>query len=115
MKKRIEEQTIMDVFTFSTFSRLCSNSGIILKQIESFKFCQLQIPYSVSITDQNNYVNEYQFNWSSNKVLNNENNNNHVCNTAIIVEDNPTILKFYQNIMTNANFPHKAFSNGKDA
>jgi DNA-binding response OmpR family regulator len=47
--------------------------------------------------------------------LNNENNNNHVCNTAIIVEDNPTILKFYQKIMTNANFPHKAFLNGKDA
>jgi len=39
----------------------------------------------------------------------------HVCNTAIIVEDNPNILKFYERMMDNANLPYKSFLIGKDA
>jgi hypothetical protein len=39
----------------------------------------------------------------------------HVCNTAIIVEDNPNILRFYERMMVNAKLPHKLFLNGKDA
>lgn len=42
-------------------------------------------------------------------------NSDHVCNTAIIVEDNQNILKFYGKIMDSEGIQHKLFLNGKEA
>jgi len=41
MKAKIEYQTLMDVFTFNTFIKACSNSGVILNYKDTFEYCKL--------------------------------------------------------------------------
>jgi len=41
MKSKIEDQTLMDVFTFNTFIKACSNSGVILNYKDTFEYCKL--------------------------------------------------------------------------
>lgn len=42
---KIEEQTLMDIFSFSTFIKLCSKTNIILSYRDTFEDCCLLIPY----------------------------------------------------------------------
>lgn len=45
LKLKIEEQTIMDIFTFNTFIKLCSNTNIILSYKDTFEDCNILISY----------------------------------------------------------------------
>jgi len=51
--------------------------------------------------------------YHENNVIDNNLKSDHECNTAIIVEDNNNILKFYGKVMSNAGIKHKLFLNGK--
>jgi len=44
MKLKIEDQTLMDIFTFNTFLHLCRNSNSILTYKNTFENCKLYIP-----------------------------------------------------------------------
>jgi len=53
--------------------------------------------------------------YQKNKIVEINPNLDHVCKTAIIVEDNHNILKHYGNMMLLSGINHKLFLNGNDA